>query len=198
MSISLAQARRQVFGYRAAGWLLRIAGAFSMAVWGLRNLYELSRLFVRSPLFGNLYAGAANLIAWIYRTVPGVPTVWAHAPFWNVFQPFDPSNLSDALYVGFCFGLALCGTGFVQAGANLSRNIKRTKEDMQREQWKEAQRPSRVQTVNADTVIQTQIYLSSEDKWWTRPKGIVGLAIIGAVIAAIIAQWLNVHMGLAH
>src|ERR1035438_8848016 len=93
MSVSLAHARRQVFWYRVAGWFLRIAGAFSLVVWGLCNLYELFRFNTRAALFGNLYALAVNLIVWIYHTVPGVPIVWGHAPFWNLYKPFDASNL---------------------------------------------------------------------------------------------------------
>ena len=199
MSISLTHARWQVFGYRVIAWIFRIAGIFSFPVWGLRNLYEFFRIFMRSPLFGNLYALVAKLIVWIYKTVPGVPTVWAHAPCFNVFRPLDASNLPNALYVGSFMGLSFWATGFSQAAASLSSNITLTETAMQREQWRGQEQPMYPQqTVKADMVIQTQIYLSSEDKWWTRPMGIVGLAIIATIIATLIAQWLMLWMGLVH
>lgn len=32
--------------------------------------------------------------------------------------------------------------------------------------------------------------------WWTKPWGLLAVAVVGGVAAAVIAQWLNIQLGL--
>ena len=199
MLITYSQAKRRAFWHRIWGFLLCLMGMVGITNWCLKFIYEGLRptSFI---LLAKLNALIAHGIAWIYNTVPGESLLWAIVPTFYSQMPFNAVNMPILQYVGTSLGLTLVGAGFLQASRNLRKKLAGADDDVQHRQWVDergGRRPAQVM-VNEGMVVNNQINVSSQERWWSRPIGILGLSVLAGVIYTMIVQWLNHHYNLPH
>lgn len=178
--MTLIQAERKS---RRERWIGRFLKIFS-AILILGSLLKGCDLLVQNSSLPPMNV-IANVIFGLYQGIPGIPTLWVYAPSLNLEQPLDPSNM-EFLVV---FGLMLIGAQLLQSGKQLSQRIARIYEKVQEEHWR-----NQAGGNQSNEGIRIQIEMPVGDNWWTRPVGIVGLAIIGIVIA----QAIMVELSLSH
>ena len=199
MLITYSRAKRRAFWHRIWGFLLWFMGVVGVTNWLLKFLYQGLRPSSFPPLV-KLNALIAFCIAWVYNTVPGGTLLWAIAPPFYSQVPFNSANMPNLQYLGTSLGLLLVGIGFLQASRNLRTKLGRVDDDVQHSQWVDERGGRRAApvVVNEGTIVNTQIQVSSQERWWSRPIGILGLSILAGVIYTLIVQWLNHRYNLPH
>jgi hypothetical protein len=130
-----------------------------------------------SSLFSSFFKKIAVLI---YNNTTFLAPLWEFAPrlyFPNIF-------VEENLNFLFIIGLFLLGIIMRDSGLHLRRRIKEVKQRAEEKVWER----SLSGEASHNDVLAFEISLKSKDNWYTRPAGIIVLAIIGGYLVNILSK----------
>ncbi|WP_312255963.1 YniB family protein [Stutzerimonas nitrititolerans] len=190
MNIQQAIIRSRV--QRTVGGVLLLGGTLFYFVSLLMALYHAAVAATHIPMLRPLGGSIQNLIASVYEaTVPYIGFVWRNVPTINQADPFTYSNL---MFLGL-IGVMILGGQLRIAGKRLQVRINKQIEKVEDMQWRQSMMGGAAggTSISADTIGHLNVYQqsmppSSDEKWWTRPWGIIGLGIVSGYAVAVLAK----------
>src|SRR5690606_36328718 len=131
-------------------------------------------------------------IARLYEiTGPYIGFVWSNVPRLNQADLLAHSHL---MFLGL-MGVMIVGGQINIAGKRLQVRIKKQIEKVEDMQWRQSLMGTTAvgTSVSAKTIGHVNIYQqpmpsSAQEKWWTRPWGIIGLGIITGYVVTVLAK----------
>jgi hypothetical protein len=198
--LNLSQAKQKRNRDGCIGWTLVLTSSAEILLGLFVNFYLCA---IDPHGLGLFRVLAVNLMRLIW-TVPGMPFLLEHAPAPNFVHFIDYSNL----YPLFWCGVWLVGSQLIFSARHLSQTIANASQQAQEYKLKEEMLgpESTMATAVAYSLemhprIQLsyqKIQLAREDKWYSRPQGVLGLTIIGGVIYTLLAQAIMLKFGWIH
>ena len=168
-----------------------LAGSLFYFVSLLMALYHAAVAATHIPMLRPLGGTIQNLIAALYETTaPYIGFVWRNVPTVNQADPFTYGNL---IFLGLV-GVMILGGQLRIAGKRLHARINKQLEKVEDLQWRQsmmsgaASSSISASTINQLNVFQQPMPPSSDEKWWTRPWGVIGLGIVSGYVVAVLAK----------
>jgi hypothetical protein len=194
-NLTVAQAYSRLRWYT---WLSRLLGllcAGYFAICALKGLYPLMEtLAAWPPPLNTIGTMAVQAITWVYGSVPGVRQWWPDLSALGLAWLVDTRTLLMAAGI-FVAGL------MKRAAVDLRERLRRAIESAQLARWRDELRgeapPAAVNIGNIGG--QVNVYQSApvpKSPWWSRPFGMLLIAVVSGVAAAVLGQWLNLELGL--
>jgi hypothetical protein len=162
---------------------------------GLKTLYAVSAGYAKwiQPLYW--LGWAIHHAADVVYALPGMPLLW------HAVVSFDERWWF--LRSGVWASVAIVGLAGVmqRAAAELRANLKKAIDAAQIARWQAelmGQPPPQPVTINQIGVQINNFAQAPVPKspWWTRPRGLLLIAVVGGLVVAVSGQWLNLQLGL--
>lgn len=176
---------------RTAGGVLLLSGSLFYFVSLLMALYHAAVAATHIPMLRPLGGTIQNLIAAVYETTaPYIGFVWRNVPTINQADPFTYGNL---MFLGL-IGVMILGGQLRIAGRRLHARINKQLEKVEDLQWRQSMMSGATSSsISASTINQLNVFQqpmppSSDEKWWTRPWGVIGLGIVSGYVVAVLAK----------
>ena len=189
-NLSLLEAESKKRRQLLIGWPLLVVSTTLYTVGCLKGCYS----FLSNPpdqLSAIFFRPLANLIALLYSTIPGMGLLWSIPPDCSLADWRDSSNFSFYSFVALSFGLMLVAAELRWSAKNLSERIAGACRRAQEDQWQSEIFGGQPRSSAATALELIQISFYWPDRWWSRPFGIIGLAVIAAVLGQAINVWLH-------
>ncbi|MCW0207774.1 MAG: hypothetical protein OJK14_11805 [Achromobacter sp.] len=183
MTLTEAQKKAQL---AIAGGLAGQVFTFALILIGL--LASLAESFSYSPNgFSALSSNMASLGSYAITSIPGAAWIAPFAP------RYYPGQLEGNFAFALVFTLFVGTTALRNWGLTLRREVRAVFRQLKHNQWLErAQNESRAQTqIDVMNVGNIFITTPTPKDWWTRPAGVVVLAVIGGLGVEFLAPMLK-------
>jgi hypothetical protein len=180
--MTLAEAQRKVWVFRLVGWVMTAVGTIAIIlIFGKMAYLMLSG----DPSFQILPGVRSvrvidpqnNPLQHALKTYPILAFIWYLVPTGDYW--FLMYMLISFMVWGFVGGM------LVRYADSLSGRIRRTRHAVEEERWRRT-----LGEIPSDLGV-LSIQLESEERWYTRPGGLLFLGIIVEVIAGLILLWLT-------
>lgn len=176
---------------RVIGCTILAGGALFYFVTILMTAYDLGVAMQESKILWKPGTLLQNLINHIYQiTASYIGFVWRNVPRINHTDLLAHSHL---MFMGLV-GAMIVGGQLNIAGKRLRDRINKQIEKVEEMRWCQSMlEGTNRAAVTAKTIGQVNIYQqpmppSSQDNWWTRPWGVIGLGIISGYVVAVLAK----------
>jgi hypothetical protein len=191
--LTVAQANRRARWYTGLAFLG--AGLF-VAYFALGGLKYLCTLTESYGTWSRPFAKLGWLVQWVgwhAANMRVIGAVWPHIPALNGPWVF--------LQMPGAFMIVLLAVSVVmhRAASSIRQDLREVLRQLQQEKWRrELDQDGRRDS--APLARQIQIYKDAPVMpmpWWTRPLGLIAIAVVGGVLAGVGTQALNLWLGLA-
>jgi hypothetical protein len=192
--LTVGQAYRRARWYTALAWLI---GAACIA------FYLLSALKTAAPATQH-YADWRYPFSWLGWAVQRVVVFVYDLPggelLWTAVAPMNPPAWFARPEVAVSLVLLFVSGLMRGAALKLRKGVREALHAAQLAHWQRELSGDRPAPTRGDQ-ISVQINLHQQLKappmpWWTKPWGLLTITIVGGVAAAVIAQWINLKLGL--
>ena len=184
--MKIQEAKKFVTTLRIGAFILMFVASLFFACSALKSIYFALQSDI-SPFFAVSNA-IQQAVYFIYERTQSMSLVWNSAPVLNPKQLNSPGNF------GFLF-IVCCGAiGRVMwdSAANLSSRIAKTLQRVEEIGWERSLMGPSGHSGTKPDVLQINIELEQQDKWYQRPAGMV---LLGIAIG-VLCQWANLRLGL--
>jgi len=195
--LTLAQTYSRIRWYMWLSRFIRATLAGLMAVCILKTLYPLTQNYLNWLYPFSWFGWVIQWIAVWIQVIPGGSFVW------RLVAVIDPPSwwflrTGVLLWIFFLYIARRIGC----AGDILNVGLQKAIHAAQLAAWQAELSGQPFQPVtNNDIGVQVNIYQqlpAPPSSFWTKPLGLLFIAIVGGVITTIVGQWLNLQLGLAH
>ena len=119
-------------------------------------------------------------VVFIYQKTQFVSLLWEYAPELHYPEMFVEANLKFAAVVcAFMLGIIMR-----DSGVHLSRRINRVRQRAEEKVWEQ----SLTGEISSADTLRIEIPIESKDSWYTRPFGIITMAVIGGYIVNVLSN----------
>lgn len=138
-------------------------------------------------------------VQWLCYRVQNLPVLGTVFAWMPALTP--PSGLFHPLVL-LCFSMFVSGGIAHRAAFYLKEQLTQALGAAQQAKWQAellGDQPTGPNTTNIGNHV--HIYSApsvSPGPWWTRPSGLLLIAVVGGVASAVLGQWLNLLLGLVH
>ena len=191
---TVGQAYRRARWYTALAWIIAVACLAFFLLSALKAGVIAAQHYAewRYPL--SLFGWAVQRAAVFIYNLPGGGLLWESVTAMNPPLWLIRPEVVVSLVLLFLSGLMR------RAASELRRGLQQALSAAQLAHWQRELSGERPVPVRSDQ-IGVQVNLRQQlpappAPWWTKPWGLFAIAIGGGVAAAVIAQWLNIQLGL--
>ena len=193
--LTVSEAYQRIRWYTWLSRLIFWAVFLLLLLSGLKTFYHLSAGYVTwgKPFFQ--LGAAVKYAADVVYALPGMPLLW------NSTVSFDEPWWFLRTGVWASVALVVLAGVMQRAATELRAVLKKAIDAAQIARWQAellGQPPPQPVTVN-QIGVQINNFASApvpKPPWWTRPKGILWIAVVGGLVVAVVGQWLNIQLGL--
>ncbi len=174
LSEAIKKSRRQ----RSVGWLISLTALLLLIMSLVLYIYRITEN--DQSLFRGISQILNNIATLVYQNTFFLMPLWEYAP--ELYYPniLVEGNLKFLAVVGvFVLGIIMRDSGIY-----LSRRINKVRQKAEEKVWER----SLTGEVSSNDVLAIEIPMESKDSWYTRPEGIVTLAVIGGYIVNVISK----------
>ncbi len=147
----------------------------------LKTLYRL--LLSDETAFSSITNSIAALIDLFYQFTQFLIFGW----FWEIAPTIDLSKILSTYNLKFLACISLLGLGMIMrdSARKLSERLNRTIERAEERGW---EKEITGEQDNSKTIMQLEFKYRAEERWQTRPMGILFLAIIAGYVVSLLAK----------
>jgi hypothetical protein len=173
--LNLAEAYTKAKRNRLAGWIIGFSSLMLMFMSLAKQLYALTQ-GSSFPLF----LLVRNAVVWIYEKTSILSFLWRFAPTLSYPDIFVEMNWKFAALL-CCF---ILGATLTDSGRNLLRRIHAAQQKAEEKRWE--------QSINGEpdrrNTLLIEIKAQPQDNWYTRPVGVITLAVIGGYLVNVLSK----------
>lgn len=174
LSEAIKKARRQ----KIIGWIVSLTSLILLSMSVVLYIYRI--LKEDTSVFKSISESLVILINFIYQKTQFLSLLWSFAP--NIHYPniFVEDNLKfAAVLCAFILGIIM-----KDSGTYLTNRINKVRQKAEEKVWEKSLTG---ETSSVDT-LRIEIPIESKDNWYTRPFGIITMAIIGGYIVNFLSK----------
>ena len=191
---TVGQAYRRSRWYTALAWMIAFACFSFFLLSALKAGVIATQHYAewRYPL--SLFGWAVQRAAVFVYHLPGGDLLWESVTAMNPPLWLIRPEVVVSMALLFLSGLLR------RAASELRSGLQKALSAAQLAHWQRELSGDRPVPVRGDQIgVQVNLHQqlpAPPTPWWTKPWGLLAIAIVGAVAAAVIGQWLNIQLGL--
>ena len=175
LSEAIKKSKRQIF----LGWVISSSSAvlllMSLMLWLFESLKNDTSSFL--SILSQLVVA---VIVLIYEKTQFLSVLWYFAPTFHYPNIFVEENLKFAAIVcAFILGIIMKGSGVY-----LSKRINKARQRAEETVWEK----SLTGEVSSADTLKVPIHIEAKDSWYTRPSGVITMAVIGGYIVNVLSK----------
>ncbi len=174
MKLPLSKAIKKARLQRFLGWFILLTSGTLILMSLLLSLYNTS--INDTSAFKAISQGIATIIAIIYQKTQFMKFMWQYAPPLHYPDIFTIHNLK---FLAILSSLVIGGI-MRDSGNHLAQRINKAIKNAEERQWENS--------LTGEKQYNIDIVIKSKDSWYTRPFGIIGMAIVAGYIVNILSN----------
>lgn len=178
--MNIQEAQQKGKYHLTVGLILSCSAAVIIVMSCLLTIYNLA-IHTNAVMLNPLMNIISNLVAKIYETTSWLSWLWSLAPLISFPDLFVLDNLGIASILSiFTIGIVMRDSGFA-----LLRRVNKVTQRAEEKRWENSLGG---QPITPENILTIEVAQAPTDNWYTRPAGIVALAVIGGYIVNFLSK----------